>query len=214
MPIVLQAQMTDQVRGTCWSITINNPTDEDLKPSFPNNKWVMNGQLEKGEGGTLHYQGMLTTPQVRFSAVKKCLPRAHIELAKNKTALQKYVTKEETRVATVDTVSNNIPTLFDYQHTIASKWDDIEFAQYVEEFDDADIVRLGMGEIALRYVDKLVERDIMDGVCGIEYIAINPMWRSAWKRFYKSMVHRERMAKINSTEEYNESEDSEVQQTP
>lgn len=204
MPIVLQAQMSKDDRATCWSITINNPTESDLKPSFPNNKWLMTGQMEKGKDGTDHYQGMLTTPQVRFSQVKKALPRAHIEVAKNRTALQKYVNKEDTRVAVVQNISNNIPTLFDYQHTIASKWDDNEFTEYQERYSDEELVKLGIGEIALRYVDTIVEKDIENGMCGVEYIAINPMWRSAWKRFYKSMVARERSAKLNSIVEYND----------
>jgi len=182
-------------RGNTWSITINNPTEADLKPSFPNNKWVMQGQMEQGAEGTLHYQGMLTTPQVRFSAVKKCLPRAHIEVAKNKVALSKYVAKEDSRVSTVENISNNIPTLFDYQHTIASQWDDDEFHEFVAQYDDAQLIKIGgINEIALRYVDMLVEKDIERGLFGIEYIAINPMWRSAWKRFWKAMVSRERSA--------------------
>lgn len=174
-------------RGCVWSITINNPTETDLKPSFPNNKWVMQGQMEQGAEGTLHYQGMLTTPQVRFSAVKKCLPRAHIEVAKNKVALSKYVAKEDSRVATVGNISVNIPTLFDYQHTIAARWDDAEFNKLYDESPDST-----SGDIALLYVDILVERDITQGQMGVEYIAINPMWRSAWKRFWKAMVSRER----------------------
>lgn len=189
MPLVLQAQME---RGTCWSITINNPTDDDLKPSFPNNKWVMKGQIEQGKEGTVHYQGMLTTPQVRFSAVKKALPRAHIELAKNRQALEKYVQKEDTRVAVVQNIHNNIPTLFDYQHTVASKWDDEEFRTFCAKYDNDYIIKHGMGEIALLYVDTIVAKDIEDGMCGIEYIAINPMWRSAWKKFWRQMVRRER----------------------
>lgn len=190
--------MTD--RGTCWSITINNPTATDLNVVFPNNKWVMTGQMEKGAEGTEHYQGMLVTPQVRFSQVKKLLPRAHIELAKNRTALQKYVTKDETRIAEVAVITSNIPTLFDYQHTIAERWDDIQFAQFVEQYDDTFIAKHGLGEVALLYTDTLVEEDIKKGVCGIEYIAINPMWRSAWKKFWRAMIHRERMAKINSSD--------------
>lgn len=184
----ITARMTD--RGTCWSITINNPTEEDLKPSFPNCKWVMKGQMERGEEGTEHYQGMLTTPQVRFTQVKKALPRAHIELAKNKLALERYVSKSETRIQAVSDISNNIPTLFDYQHTIASRWDDAEFDDVVQKFDKIN----DSGELALIYVDSLVEKDIESGMCGIEYIAINPMWRSAWKRFWKAMVLRERSA--------------------
>jgi len=204
VPIVLQAQMSKDDRATCWSITINNPTESDLKPSFPNNKWVMNGQMEKGKDGTEHYQGMLTTPQVRFAQVKKAMPRAHIEVAKNRQALAKYVGKEDTRLSAVETISNNIPTLFDYQHTIAAKWDDDEFDEYQRNFPDDELVKLGMGEIALRYVDMLIEKDIENGMCGVEYIAINPMWRAAWKRFYKSLVARERSAKLNSIVEYND----------
>lgn len=190
--------MTD--RATCWSITINNPTADDLKPSFPNNKWVMTGQIEKGEEGTEHYQGMLTTPQVRFSAVKKCLPRAHIEVAKNRNALANYVNKEDTRVRQVENISSNIPTLFDYQHTIASKWDDDYFnskwkSSAPDKFDSTT-----KGDCALEYVDELVAQDIENGVCGVEYIAINPMWRSAWKKFWKQMIIREKKSMV----QYNE----------
>lgn len=188
-------------RATTWSITINNPTQEDLNPVLPNNKWKLIGQIEKGENGTVHYQGMLTTPQVRFSAVKKVLPRAHIEVAKNRQALQKYVAKEDTRIATVPDITSNIPTLFDYQHTIAGRWNDEEFDEFVDQYDDDTVARLGIGEIALRYVDTLVEKDIESGMCGIEYIAINPMWRSAWKKFWRSMVNREKQARIKSTVE-------------
>lgn len=172
----------------------------------------MQGQIEKGKEGTVHYQGMLTTPQVRFAQVKKALPRAHIELAKNKSALQKYVSKEDTRVAAVENISTNIPTLFDYQHTIASRWDDKEFNEYTQRYSPDEQLKLGHGEIALRYVDKLVEEDIEAGMNGIEYIAINPMWRSAWKKFYKSMVSRER--KLKSTEEYNHATSSPQSQEP
>ena len=67
LPIVLQAEMTE--RATCWSLTINNPTEQDLKVSLPAG-WSMTGQMERGEEGTEHYQGMLKTTQVRFTAVK------------------------------------------------------------------------------------------------------------------------------------------------
>jgi len=188
--------MTD--RGTCWSITINNPTAADLNVVFPNNKWRLMGQMEMGEEGTEHYQGMLETPQVRFSQVKKLLPRAHIELAKNRKALEKYVTKTETRIAEVAAITSNIPTLFDYQHTIAERWDDIAFEQWSNKYTDEHVAKHGIDDIALEYVDSLVAEDIRNGVCGVEYIAINPMWRSAWKKFWRAMVHRERMVKINS----------------
>lgn len=181
----------EQNRATCWSITINNPLESDYMVQKPPG-WELVGQLERGEQGTLHYQGMLKTPQVRFSAVKKIFPKAHIEVAKNKLALEKYVTKSETRVATVDTSSVNIPSLFDYQHTIASKWDEDDWKSFQSDYTDEQLTKLGIGEIALLYVDKLVAEDIENGQLGVEYIAVNPMWRSAWKRFWRSMISREK----------------------
>lgn len=184
-------------RGTCWAITINNPTEEDMTTTLPA-KWTIIGQMEKGKDGTPHYQAMLTTPQVRFSAIKKVYPRAHIELAKNKAALQKYVKKEDSRISSVPDRSSNIPTLFDYQHTVASYWDDDEFTALCDEhysMVESSKVKFVLDDVALAYVDKLVAQDIEDGLCGVEFIAINPMWRSAWKKFWKQMVARER-AKI------------------
>lgn len=100
------SSITSTLKGSVWSITINNPTEED-KANWVNAKqsfhWIndISGQLEKGAEGTLHIQGMLKTKQVRFSQVKKAFPRAHIELAKNATALAKYVTKSETRISPI-----------------------------------------------------------------------------------------------------------------
>jgi len=49
---------------------------------------------------TLHRQGYLRTKrQVRFSQLKKILPKVHIEPAKNWDALRKYCEKEDTAVA-------------------------------------------------------------------------------------------------------------------
>ena len=80
-------------RGTCWAITINNPTEEDMTTTLPA-KWTIIGQMEKGKDGTPHYQAMLTTPQVRFSAIKKVYPRAHIELAKTKLLYRSMLRKK------------------------------------------------------------------------------------------------------------------------
>lgn len=171
-------------RASCWSITINNPKDEEYQIVLPA-KWKLQGQLEKGAEGTIHYQGMLTTSQVRFSAVKKVFPRAHIEVARNKTALQKYVQKEETRVATVQ----SIPTLFEYQTIIAEKWVDEEFRAIGNRRIEANIFT-DWDDVAMLYLDRLVSEDIESGRRGAEFIAINPMWRSSWKKFWSSIIKR------------------------
>lgn len=97
-------------KATWWSITINNPTDEDREllahpPDFI--KQVM-GQDERGEEGTLHIQAALQCKtQQRFSAIKAWLPRAHIEPARNIKALQNYVNKDDTAVAGTRFTSEN-----------------------------------------------------------------------------------------------------------
>lgn len=180
-------------RGTCWSITLNNPTDEEMhviqNPPAPG--WRLQGQLERGAEGTLHYQGMLTTPQVRFSAVKKVYHRAHIEKARNKKALETYVRKEETRVAEVH--SQAIPSIFEYQGIIAKQWRDADYQKWREVFPRKD-----MDEVAMFYLDSLVAADIAKGRRGPEWIATNPMWRNAWKKFWRVIIERENAAATQS----------------
>jgi len=160
-------------RASCWSITINNPTPDDLLCTTVG--WNLTGQHEVGEEGTPHFQGMLKTPQVRFSAVKRAFPRAHIEVARDEQALNKYVHKEETRVGMLPTQLN----MFSAQTLIATQWD---WDVFVETFD----------RDPLAYIDFLVGENVQQGVRGIEFIGINPIWRSSWKRFYGSIISRHR----------------------
>lgn len=100
-------------RHSNWSITINNPTpaDEEDIARARQKGWKVDGQLEKGENGTPHYQLMVSSGQVRFSAVKKAFPRAHIEPARNPTALKQYVHKDDTKVGELATSSDKYPSL-------------------------------------------------------------------------------------------------------
>lgn len=87
-------------RASCWSVTINNPTEEDRNAlqAYPTFVKMVKYQDEVGEEGTPHIQAAIQTTQVRFSAIKAWLPRAHIEVARNKQALLNYVQKEESAV--------------------------------------------------------------------------------------------------------------------
>lgn len=88
-------------KSTWWSITINNPSDADraLLDSPPDFVRNVMGQDERGEEGTLHIQAAVQCKtQVRFSAIKSWLPRAHIEPARNVKALQNYVAKDDTAI--------------------------------------------------------------------------------------------------------------------
>jgi len=145
--------------------------------------WTLKGQYEEGKEGTKHFQGMLLTPQVRGSAVKRAYPRAHIEVARNKKALAAYVEKEDTRVASYETTG--VPNIFQYQRAVCELWVWTKFEEcrnlYPNKPED---------EIALIYLDGICAQMIRDGAAGLEFVAINPMWRSSWKKFYHSIITR------------------------
>lgn len=94
-------------RARAWMITINNPSDQEklewsrLTEVHP---WIrsVEGQVEQGQNGTPHIQGLLKTETVRFAQVKRALPRAHIEAVRNLPAATRYVHKTESRIATLD----------------------------------------------------------------------------------------------------------------
>jgi len=158
--------------------------------------------MERGEEGTLHYQGCLSTPQVRFSAVKNYLPRAHIEKARKPEAVKNYSHKPDTRVAEVPSYSS--ATVFSLSDKVLAKWDDDRFKDYCDMYPKKlpkDLIP-GM-------VDIIVHGMIAEGEAGgIEYVAINPMWRSAWLRFGEAMIQR---YKKSQQEVYNASSSSEVE---
>lgn len=176
-------------RGSCWSITINNPTqsDEEDIDKLRRMPWFVafTSQNEVGQEGTPHIQGMLRTSQQRFAAIKKALPRAHIEIAKNAVALERYVKKEDSRVSQREEVSRDIPTLFEYQAKVSY--------ELTEEKVHAMVAALNIeeGEAALKCVDAIVSRHIAAGGRGLEFIGINPMWRSSWKKFWRSIIQRD-----------------------
>jgi len=184
-------------RGSGWSITI---FDDAYKDATLPAKWTLVGQMEKcPETGTIHFQGMLNTPQVRFSAVKRVFPKAHIELAKNKIGLVKYVKKEDTRIQSIPDRSSDIPTLWDYSDKLATAYDEDEFLSFQDKYTDQEICKLSKNDMLLEYIDTLVCKDIERGQKGIEFICINPMFRSAWKRYGTSMVSRSKTSAVQKT---------------
>ena len=180
-------------RATTWSITINNPTKEDEEGIIRLRRmpWFIEfkSQLEQGEEGTPHIQGMLRTSQQRFSAIKKALPRAHIEVARNVKALSNYVEKDDTRLEKREEVSRDIPTLFEYQDRVAFELTEKAVEDIWERYYERKEIR-SPGECALEAVDAIVARHIAEGGRGLEFIAINPMWRSSWKKFWRSIIQR------------------------
>lgn len=103
-------QTDTKFRSSCWSVTAFNediPRLED-KENFPNFvKEVWGGRETAPTTGTLHFQGaVVCNTQVRFSALKKWLPQAHIEPAMRANCLKKYCMKEETAAGIKQVLSN------------------------------------------------------------------------------------------------------------
>jgi len=198
--------MAHNDRATAWSITINNPTpdDEEAIALARQRGWKVEGQLEKGENGTPHYQLIARTPQVRFSAVKKQFPRAHIEVARNAAALAQYVHKEDTREAELPIGSAAYPSMSKFFEMIALKanhghrswtWDDkdaldsetsaaLRRAHFYRSSEDRSV-----DSNPLKYLDELVDDLIAEGYY-VESIASNPSVRTSWKKHWRAIIYR------------------------
>lgn len=94
---------TPAVRSRSWCFTINNPTDTPdtlntlLSGVAQNCRLVF--QLEKGENGTEHYQGLVTYKNaVTFATMKQAHGSAHWERTLYDDKALLYVTKEDTRI--------------------------------------------------------------------------------------------------------------------
>lgn len=173
-------------RATCWSVTVNNPTpqDEENIALARQKGWKVDGQLEKGQQGTLHYQLMVRTPQVRFSAVKKAFPRAHIEIARNPSALATYVEKSDTAVAPLSSQSWRYPSISKYWELI---WSEIE--------EDPALLN-NVSKTGIIYKDcqvstlitasaKLIRKGYF-----VEHLACNPLIIAQWKNFHYAIRDR------------------------
>jgi len=175
-------------RSTCWSLTIANPTvkQEEEIALARQQGWEVVGQLEEGEGGLVHYQLMLKTPQVRFSAVKKMFSTAHIEVARNPKALALYVEKKETRVGTLQSQQNKYPSLSKFWILV---WDYVSAKNYLHCDNDAWWTKESGKRDALMILDEAVE-DMIDLGYMVEGIACNPSTRSAWKKYHFAILRR------------------------
>jgi len=173
----------EQVRGTTWSVTINNPVgsdDEQVASARQRSGWSVYGQKEVGDNGTPHYQLMVRTPQVRFSAVKKAFPRGHIELARDPKALEKYVQKEDTRVGALP-ANELYPSL-------QTLWD--KFADYT----DVHYKKYGphaswSSEYFLERFDHFIYGMIEEGYV-VETMGVNPQMRSSVKLYGSAIINR------------------------
>jgi len=178
-------------RASCWSVTINmknvakTTADECIQQARAAG-WQVEGQLEKGEEGTEHYQLMVSTPQVRFSAIKKVFPTAHIEVARKPQALKAYVHKEDTR-------EGMLPEQTKFYPSVNKMWE-LMFDWTTKEYPDyfADMIKEFQrmnAEKRLRYLDERAAGLIECGYF-VEHHVVNPQVRSGFAKFAPEIIRR------------------------
>jgi len=183
-------------RSIYWSVTINNPRDDDEENIAVARQrgWIVEGQKEVGENGTPHYQLMVNTrTQQRFPALKKVFPRAHIELARKPTALKQYVHKVETRVSALPESSRFVTSQTQLWKLVV---DVLESADIDKEH------RIMIGEDRaynpdrfdpLASLDYAADTLIRQGYYCVETMVVNPQTRSAFQKFWRSIVARRQL---------------------
>lgn len=187
--------MASQQRANCWSVTINNPikADEENIQLARQKGWKVEGQLEKGEQGTPHYQLMVKTPQVRFSAVKKQFPRAHIEVARNVSALSQYVTKEDTRTGSLPETSEKYPSLAKLWD-LFQEWHDKRPNTEVDEDLLIDVKQIANSDQRLEHFDQFIADAIVRGY-HVETMGVNPQIRACVKNYMYQLLKRSRIVR-------------------
>lgn len=181
--------MTD--RATAWSVTINNPTpqDDECIALARQKGWRVEGQKEQGESGTVHYQLLVKTPQVRFSAVKKSFPRAHIEVARNVRALETYVTKEDTRQGQLPSTQERYPSMSKLWELISDYLYESDYSKYFRGPGDLYIPGTSREEVVMAMFDDAILQLICDGYY-VETLGVNPQVRCAWKKYCSAILTR------------------------
>lgn len=171
-------------RDTAWSVTCNlkavrRDTVDACIDVARSLGWGVEGQLEVGAEGTPHYQLMVKTPQVRFSAVKKVFPTAHIEPARNRKALEKYVDKDQGCLEKL----KKIEVTFLTYPMVRNK-----FFEWILE---QDILALTTDhEERLRLWDQFIGLSISEGM-EVDLIGMNPQNRACIAKYWDSYVSRE-----------------------
>jgi len=169
-------------RSTNWSVTINNPikADEENINLARQKGWSVEGQLEQGDNGTPHYQLIVKTPQMRFSALKKAFPRAHIEIAINVQALENYVKKDDTRIG-------QLPSQSEFYPSLQKMWDMFAIYFSPDLFTIHPITR--ERKTILDVFDDFIFDKIAEGYV-LETMGVNPQIRSCVKLYYKAIIKR------------------------
>jgi len=169
-------------RATKWSVTINmktaatRETAEHCIATARQKGWTVIGQIEKGAEGTEHYQLAVATPQMRFTALKKVFPSAHIEVAKDWNALLKYCQKEDTRVG----------KLIDFKFVSFQMVRD-KFFDYIITTSHSDTEYELTEETKMALWDAFIGHSLEQRI-EADLVGVNPQYRSCIQRYWNAYI--------------------------
>lgn len=150
-------------------------------------QWVkkVHGGLEEcPDTKRVHYQGAIQCRgQQRFSAIKKWMPKAHIEAARDPAALKQYVMKEETAIAEKQVLENATPYVDNQRALYMIAAEKINYG--VEEL--AKVLGDSVDRIAEREFVLLANRVVYrePHLCGV---MSKPDVMRGWKMFRETFV--------------------------
>jgi len=185
---------------TYWSMTINNPDENDyVLIRNPNDKYIR--QLvwtpEEGEEGTPHIQAWVRLQRNQtFSFMKKLFPRAHIKACTKDEHVEntmRYAQKNDATTvgAHVITVNDPFPDSVQVILRLLTKWDKPITAMQLARGDDAhgyfkdEKVAYDHLRKELRYLEN-------DAVVEKPYLAkffVSPVYEKTLSRFWKQFLY-------------------------
>lgn len=220
--------MTSVQQYTYWSVTINNPDENDMViVRNPNPKYVRQfvWTMEKGENGTEHVQGWVRLQRNQAqSLVKRLYPRAHLKYISkddyNENAYN-YAQKEDetTRGHHINTMNDPVPgvdtILYKVLGEVVEKMDFLNLPGH--EYPDWEtIVPLHMfplttaknGKEYIRKYMTWIEDRMVRGTPHLEKLFISPMYEKMYERFGPEIMWRLKHNPTNAPE-VQESQDEE-----
>lgn len=183
----MQQPASQTAKSSWWSITAYGEELEYLlalqggTADFPPVvKAIYGGVEECPKTQRLHFQGALNTAQVRFSAVKKILPKSHIEACRSDAeSLKRYAMKDETSVGQKSSSTNpKYYTMESLMVKLAETW--------VERFEeDLDIIT-GNDDYGFSVISSRLLREnfFLISLCS------QPQIGRAWKLYWSTCVKR------------------------
>lgn len=177
--------------ATYWSMTINNPDDNDaILVRNPNEKYIRQlvWTVEEGEDGTEHVQGWIRLQRNQSMAfVKKLYPRAHLKpITKDEynENCHDYAQKDDdtTRGAHVISLNDPLPAVDTILYRV------LEQVYERSTADDKLIGKISVNDM-LRLTHE-VEDEMVSQRAGLEKLFCSGTYDKIKRRFYNQIISR------------------------